>query len=195
MGIPYRFDPMGTLGTSPLPPGWHEVEKVYLGAANTTLNLFTAPEENIPAWDNELDVLLDVECDDYNDAGRRIAFEVGQSAELGLAMQFGGGGGAAVVCGETYSLLDWRMGRMTVTVQNGMVRCFANGEEKKAVALTERPGGVESGFIKMNRTRPHVYLRRSHYFSHGLRYEFIPCQNGAGENAFFETRTQTLKLL
>ena len=29
MGIPYRFDPLGTLGASPFPPGYHAVESVY----------------------------------------------------------------------------------------------------------------------------------------------------------------------
>lgn len=194
MSIPTPFNPMGTLGASPLPTGWHEVDKVNISVGGVVV-VYRAPEENIPAWDSNLDVLFDVEITRIGDhAAYAVLYAFPATAEYTLNIAAGSGVVRTQICGEKRESGTLPC-RAVITCKDGVFAGTVNGVEVLRVAVPNKPAETLDAWLRLQTTLYPSYLRRSHYFSHGLRYELIPCENGNGQRGVYVTGNKELVIL
>ena len=194
MSIPTPFNPMGTLGASPLPTGWHEVDKVDIGVNHVTV-VYRAPEENIPAWDSNLDVLFDVEILSIRTSSvYAMLYAFPATTEYTLNIAAGSSVVRTQICGE-----KWESGtlpcRAVITCKDGVFAGTVNGVEVLRVAVPNKPAETLEAWLRLQTTLDPAYLRRSHYFSHGLRYELIPCEDDNGHRGVYVTGNKELVIL
>lgn len=196
MDIPYRFDPLGTLGAEPLPTGWHAVEKVSILRHGRNDVVYQAPEELLPAWDGSLDVLFDVEIPsspNTNTYATIYAFY-----NTGYLLNIGSGGGITriAICGEKYESGIFPC-YATIRCRAGVITGYMNGTEVMRVPVPQKPAETRVSWLRIQTVSGpgDAYLRRSHYFSHALRYELIPCEDDNGQRGVYITGNKELVVL